>query len=295
MVGYELDLECESSEDGVCGKVFRSHDVIKVDVFRKPNEGTTKVKFVFNPSMKEPRFGQMYFEPGKNYLDIGQIGTMKHFPMHYETGSHGGGEYEPVTGDWAGRRKLKAAIGRSVFLENTLTEPIILCDKKSRRKSSPGVSLSPGEKLQLTEGTEYHLTRKKGGVGATCGVQELAWKLSTGEVHDDDQTGYSFTRNKRASNLIDHMDYSIALKCVSSKGLCKSFGGRRIKVPDDAQSDPDLSITYVVQPVEGKVKDIKEDTSLAESIFSILSQFTTEGVYGKVHDAEITPQKTVQQ
>jgi len=60
LVGYEMDLECESSEKGVCGPIFRNNNVVKADVLKKPRSGTTKLKFVFKKPANQPRFGTMY-------------------------------------------------------------------------------------------------------------------------------------------------------------------------------------------------------------------------------------------
>lgn len=72
-IGYQLDLQCESSEPGVCGPVFRNADVVKVDVLRKPAPGTTKVKFVFTPEDAHVEFPDTYREPNHNFLDPTKI------------------------------------------------------------------------------------------------------------------------------------------------------------------------------------------------------------------------------
>lgn len=72
-VGYAMDLECESSEPGVCGEVFRHQDVVKVDTWRKPQDGTTKVKFIFKPDESQAKFPGMYTEPIIKYLDPNKI------------------------------------------------------------------------------------------------------------------------------------------------------------------------------------------------------------------------------
>ena len=50
-----------SSESGVCGPVFRNHNVVKADVLKKPKRpGSTQVKFVFKKPATKPKYGQMY-------------------------------------------------------------------------------------------------------------------------------------------------------------------------------------------------------------------------------------------
>jgi len=90
MVGYELDLTCESSEWGVCGDTFRNADVVKVDVLKKPSPGTTSVKFVFNPPTKMPRFQNMYKDPNRVFFpDPHIITSMKYY-----------GTYDASSGDY---------------------------------------------------------------------------------------------------------------------------------------------------------------------------------------------------
>lgn len=74
-VGYTLDIECESSEPGVCGPVFRNANVVKADVLRRPiQEGSTRVKFVFRKPEVPSQYGDMYIEPAQpHFQDISTI------------------------------------------------------------------------------------------------------------------------------------------------------------------------------------------------------------------------------
>lgn len=256
MVGYEMDLECESGEWGVCGGVFRNADVVKVDVLKKPSPGTTSVKFVFNPPHMRPKFEGMYKEPNKLYLTDPHIITSMKFYDMYDPNEYGGDTYEPTNGggyhtftggsEYHGR-KLKHVDSSFIFLENRLTESIVLCDKDAKKKIVPGISIGPGEKLQLSVGGNYHLSRRTKET-RICGATELPWVLSTGDLSEADpnQSHYSYTRNKRAGDLSGHLDYTVTLKCSSSTDLCDSQSGREVNLLKSPLSDPDLSITYTV-------------------------------------------------
>lgn len=72
-VGYQMDLQCESSEPGVCGPVFRNADVVKADVLKKPSPGTTKVKFIFTPDSTQTQFPDVYHDTNQVFLDPSKI------------------------------------------------------------------------------------------------------------------------------------------------------------------------------------------------------------------------------
>jgi len=102
-VGYTLDLECESSEPGVCGPVFRNANVVKADVLRRPmQEGSTRVKFVFKRPEVPSEFGTMYNEPSQpHFQDLATItgitrsGTTYTAPVTYlptDPSSQGSGD-----------------------------------------------------------------------------------------------------------------------------------------------------------------------------------------------------------
>lgn len=106
----------QSSEWGICGDVFRSSNVVKVDVFKKPSPGSTSVKFIFNPPTTKPRFGEMYHEPSRNYLDPSWISSMTHFPTYDDGGSSFG-------------RRLMEADGAMVYADNQHSEPMLMCER----------------------------------------------------------------------------------------------------------------------------------------------------------------------
>lgn len=131
-IGYQLDLECESSEPGVCAPVFRNLDVVKADVLRKPSPGTTKVKFIFTPDGSHTKFPDTYQEPNHVYLDTskipqpsgrGQAGVIRDPVPQYSTGNDGKEEFPHSQGTEQFPGSIPAAFQQVVPAEQVQLPP----------------------------------------------------------------------------------------------------------------------------------------------------------------------------
>lgn len=62
-----------------------------MDILKRPQKGTTKVKFVFNPPDQPVKYENMYNEPSMTYLDLSYVSlfqTSTHTHQNIAASSH---------------------------------------------------------------------------------------------------------------------------------------------------------------------------------------------------------------
>eukprot|EP00210_Caulerpa_lentillifera_P000201 g196.t1 len=246
-VGYQMDLECTSSEAGVCGPVFRNNNVVKVDVLRRPrNSGSTRVKFVFRKPSSVPTYGEIYREPGRpHFHDLKWAPGLKKHKTFSAAGN--GGAYVSHHG-----RRLKTVPNFGVFLHNTLSISVVICGSNS---FFPRTSVGPGEKIRLQKGEAFKITTKASSGSSCAKDRDIHWVITTGNqssVHES--VTYSFHPYKASQDAEDHIGYSLILKCISEEENdeieCSSGDARSISLSKSTNSLDSISgpeIIFVVQ------------------------------------------------
>eukprot|EP00210_Caulerpa_lentillifera_P004154 g3960.t1 len=296
-VGYQMDLECTSSEPGVCGPVFRANNVVKADVLRRPtNPGSTKVKFIFKKPDVVTKYGEMYNEPGRPHLqDLTWAPGMKAHVSYSVSSVHSHGSssstYSSASSTTsvstfsnnAGGRRLLAVADTKVFLHNTLGETVVICNSDS---SYSRTSVGPGEKITLQKGDSMKITTKSSSGPVCAQDSDIHWVITTGnQSSSEEQSSFSFSPYHASADAEDHIGYGLVLRCVSEDKYeteCVTNDARSVSVAksgatNDKYSSPEITfiVRYSSSSSTNKDKSYAWGSIMTQALTKFLQSYRT--------------------
>eukprot|EP00210_Caulerpa_lentillifera_P000304 g297.t1 len=247
LVGFTMDLECESTDPGICNHKVAHNNVITLITFKKPSPGSTKVKFVFNkPGVDNNAY--VYQEPNKAHIpDPMTITGLK---------SNARGGYSPYQHPYVNNifghngRKLKSVQEGISFLENTLTEPIIACGTDNGALL-PGMSVGPGEIIQLPEEGTFFIGLKGDSWFACSDMSNLRWVIDIGLDESSKNKSFSFRPHLNTGSLDEHLGYNIQLKCTSENDECTAQDGNKVTLLAASYKDSETEVPEVIFMIKG--------------------------------------------
>ena len=147
----------------------------------------------------------------------------------------GGGGFSPAKHSYGGyhNRKLQTAAESKAFIENLLTVPIVACGAADSVRS-PGMSVGPGELVQLPEDGAFFVGLKGDSWRACASKSRMPWIIDL-DAHNGT---YSFAPHPMTGLLDQPLVYSLQLKCVSEEDDdCQSASSHSVKLSAGASGE----------------------------------------------------------
>lgn len=262
--------------DGVCGQRVAHNNVITLVTQKKPPEGTTKVKFVFKKPEMANGMDYKYNDPNRPNMPDPMIitGLMHNSHSHhssqqssqsqnsqqtsYQTQSSNGNSYQTsyqnnfqnaqqnayqsqqqstYQFDVNYGRKLLGSKRLKAFIENTLTVSIAICGSENGIRV-PGMSVGPGEIVQLPEEGSYAVGLRGEGWAACADQSNMPWIINIDD--GGDKKTYAFRPHSRTGLLEQTLNYSMQLKCISEEDDCDALSAQSVSIPSDGDGDTEM-------------------------------------------------------
>lgn len=119
----------------------------------------------------------------------------------------------------------------------------------------PGMSVGPGEVVQLPEDGSFFLGLKGESLFACSDTSKLHWVIDIDKDSRSRNKSYSYKPHPNTGSTNGHLKYSIQLKCVSNMEECKAHDGHKITVPASTVQErkPSVEVTFKIKGINSHV------------------------------------------